>query len=99
MTTILNILGYVSILALVALGLAIVFGMMDIVNLAHAEWVTIGAYTLAVVQAVAGKEAFWVALLAAPLTGALLGWCPSVSSSGFSTTGHWIPFSRPTRSA
>jgi len=75
MTTILNILGYVSILALVALGLAIVFGMMDIVNLAHAEWVTIGAYTLAVVQAVAGKEAFWVALLAAPLTGALLGWC------------------------
>ncbi|MBU9597950.1 branched-chain amino acid ABC transporter permease [Burkholderia multivorans] len=75
MTTILNILGYVSILMLVALGLAIVFGMMDIVNLAHAEWVTIGAYALAVAQAVGGKGAFWLALLVAPAVGALLGWC------------------------
>ncbi|CAG4913367.1 urea ABC transporter permease subunit UrtB [Paraburkholderia gardini] len=75
MTITLNILSYVSILVLVALGLAIVFGMMDIVNLAHAEWVTIGAYTLAAVQAVAGRQAFWVALVAAPAVGALLGWC------------------------
>jgi urea ABC transporter permease protein UrtB len=75
MTTILNILGYVSILMLVALGLAIVFGMMDIVNLAHAEWVTIGAYALAVAQAVGGKGGFWLALLVAPAVGALLGWC------------------------
>ena len=42
MATILNILSYVSVLTLVALGLAIVFGLMDIVNLAHAEWVTMG---------------------------------------------------------
>lgn len=75
MTMILNILGYVSILTLVALGLAVVFGMMDIVNLAHAEWVTIGAYALAVAQAVGGKEAFWVALFVAPAVGAVLGWC------------------------
>jgi len=75
MTTIFNILGYVSILALVALGLAIIFGMMDIVNLAHAEWVTIGAYTLAIVQAVGGPQAFWFALFAAPAVGAVLGWC------------------------
>jgi urea ABC transporter permease protein UrtB len=75
MTTILNILGYVSILMLVALGLAIIFGMMDIVNLAHAEWVTIGAYTLAAVQSMAGRQAFWVALAVAPAVGALLGWC------------------------
>ncbi|WP_321893389.1 urea ABC transporter permease subunit UrtB [Paraburkholderia tropica] len=75
MTTILNILGYVSILILVALGLAIVFGMMDIVNLAHAEWVTIGAYALAVAQAVGGQQAFWLALFAAPAVGAFLGWC------------------------
>lgn len=75
MTTILNILGYVSILMLVALGLAIVFGMMDIVNLAHAEWVTIGAYGLAVAQAVGGKQAFWLALVVAPAVGAVLGWC------------------------
>ena len=54
MATILNILSYVSVLTLVALGLAIVFGLMDIVNLAHAEWVTMGAYTLAVAQSVGG---------------------------------------------
>jgi urea ABC transporter permease protein UrtB len=75
MTTILNIFSYVSVLTLVALGLAIVFGMMDIVNLAHAEWVTIGAYTLAAVQSVAGRQAFWLALVVAPAVGALLGWC------------------------
>ncbi|WP_213297189.1 urea ABC transporter permease subunit UrtB [Paraburkholderia sacchari] len=75
MTTTLNIFSYVSILILVALGLAIVFGMMDIVNLAHAEWVTIGAYTLAAVQATAGRQAFWLALVFAPAVGALLGWC------------------------
>jgi urea transport system permease protein len=75
MTTILNIFSYVSILMLVVLGLAIVFGMMDIVNLAHAEWVTIGAYTLAAVQSMAGRQAFWLALVFAPVIGALLGWC------------------------
>ncbi|WP_118181160.1 branched-chain amino acid ABC transporter permease [Paraburkholderia phosphatilytica] len=75
MTVVLNILSYVSILALVALGLAIVFGMMDIVNLAHAEWVTIGAYTVAIAQAAAGVQAFWVAIVAAPAVGAALGWC------------------------
>jgi branched-chain amino acid transport system permease protein len=75
MIVILNIFSYVSILMLVALGLAIVFGMMDIVNLAHAEWVTIGAYTLSVAQSLAGPHAFWLALFVAPLVGAALGWC------------------------
>ncbi|KVG59985.1 branched-chain amino acid ABC transporter permease [Burkholderia territorii] len=75
MTAILNTLSYVSILALVAVGLAIVFGLMDIVNLAHAEWVTIGAYTLAVAQSMGGPHAFWLALFAAPAVGAVIGWC------------------------
>lgn len=74
MTIIFNILSYVSILTLVALGLAIAFGMMDIVNLAHAEWVTIGAYALAVAQSLGGRDAFWIALVVAPATGAALGW-------------------------
>jgi urea ABC transporter permease protein UrtB len=74
MTTILNILSYVSILVLVALGLAIVFGMMDIVNLAHAEWVTIGAYALSISQSIGGRDAFWIALVVAPAAGAVLGW-------------------------
>lgn len=75
MATILNILTSVSILALVALGLAVIFGLMDIVNLAHAEGVTIGAYTLAVAQSAGGPHAFWLALFVAPAVGAVFGWC------------------------
>lgn len=75
MIVILNIVSDVCVLTLIALGLAIVFGMMDIVNLAHAEWVTFGAYALAALQAAAGRQAFWVALVVAPAIGALLGWC------------------------
>ncbi|MDR8394875.1 MAG: branched-chain amino acid ABC transporter permease [Paraburkholderia sp.] len=75
MVVILNIASYVCLLAMIAVGLAVVFGMMDIVNLAHAEWVTIGAYTLATVQAVTGAHGYWVALLVAPAVGGGLGWC------------------------
>lgn len=73
----LNALTYVSVLALVALGLAVVFGMMDVVNLAHGEFLTIGAYTLAFVQALGAggfsPAAFWICLLLAPLVGAAIG--------------------------
>lgn len=71
---VLNVLSAISILALVALGLAIVFGMMDIVNLAHGEFVTLGAFTLAVLQRHAGTDVFWAALVIAPLIGAVAGW-------------------------
>ncbi len=70
---ILNILSAVSILALVAIGLAIVFGMMDIVNLAHGEFVAIGAFTVALFQSFAGPGGFWLALFVAPFVGALAG--------------------------
>src|SRR6476660_9084180 len=39
-----------SILALMALGLAIVFGLMGVINLAHGELMMLGAYTTFVVQ-------------------------------------------------
>ena len=42
----LNALTLISILMLVALGLAIIYGLMGIINLSHGEFVTIGAYTL-----------------------------------------------------
>lgn len=71
-TLVLNCLTLISILALVALGLAIIFGLMNVINLAHGEFVTIGAYTLALTQAVGGS--YWLALLLAPLVGALFGW-------------------------
>lgn len=75
----LNVLSQVSVLALVALGLAIVFGMMDIVNLAHGDFVTLGAFTLAALQQAGGAQAYWIALLAAPLVGAAAGWLLEVS--------------------
>lgn len=67
----LNALTLMSILMLVALGLAIIYGLMGIINLSHGEFVTIGAYTLFTVQAAGGS--FWLALIVAPVVGYLLG--------------------------
>src|SRR6476660_8667964 len=60
-----------SVLLLVGLGLAIIFGLMGVINLAHGEFVTIGAFSLALVQAIGGN--FWLALIVAPLIGAAVG--------------------------
>jgi urea transport system permease protein len=45
-TTILNAMTLISVLMLVAFGLAITFGLMGIINLAHGEFVTVGAFSL-----------------------------------------------------
>jgi branched-chain amino acid transport system permease protein/urea transport system permease protein len=67
----LNILTLISILMLVGLGLAIIFGLMNVINMAHGEFVTVGAFTLAVVNGLGGS--YWLALLLAPMVGGLLG--------------------------
>lgn len=46
----LNALFAVAVLALVALGLAVVFGLLGVLNLAHGELVMIGAYCAYVAQ-------------------------------------------------
>ncbi|AFZ46404.1 urea ABC transporter membrane protein [Cyanobacterium stanieri PCC 7202] len=48
--TILQGISIGSVLLIVALGLAIVFGLMGVINLAHGELVMLGAYTTFVVQ-------------------------------------------------
>jgi branched-chain amino acid transport system permease protein/urea transport system permease protein len=68
---VLNALTLSSILVLVALGLAIVFGLMNIINMAHGEFVMLGAFTLSFVQARGGS--FWLGLLSAAVVGALFG--------------------------
>src|SRR5499427_8339479 len=59
------------ILALVASGLTLIFGIMDVVNFAHGELLMLGAYVGVVALAATGS--FWLALVAAALVIALLG--------------------------
>jgi branched-subunit amino acid ABC-type transport system permease component len=59
------------ILALVASGLTLIFGIMDVVNFAHGELFMLGAYVGVIVLTATGD--FWIALVAASLVIALLG--------------------------
>src|SRR6201981_2496015 len=59
------------ILALVASGLTLIFGIMDVVNFAHGELFMLGAYIGVVTLAATGS--FWLALVVAALVVALLG--------------------------
>jgi branched-subunit amino acid ABC-type transport system permease component len=59
------------ILALVASGLTLIFGIMDVVNFAHGDLVMLGGFSGAAALAVTGS--FWIALLVAVVTIAMLG--------------------------
>ena len=49
-----------SVLLLAAIGLAITFGVMGVINMAHGEMVMLGAYTTFVVQAIIRANAPWL---------------------------------------
>ena len=59
------------ILALVASGLTLIFGIMDVVNFAHGELFMLGAYVGVLVLTATGS--FWMALVMSALIVALLG--------------------------
>ena len=59
------------ILALVASGLTLIFGIMDVVNFAHGELFMLGAYVGVVVISATGN--FWAALILASMIVALIG--------------------------
>ena len=59
------------ILALVASGLTLIFGIMDVVNFAHGELFMLGAYMGVLVLATTGS--FWLALILATLIVGLIG--------------------------
>ncbi len=69
----LNAMTLISILMLVGLGLAIIYGLMGIINMSHGDFITVGAFSLALVQGLGGS--FWMALIVAPFIGAVLGFC------------------------
>src|SRR5438128_12210951 len=59
------------IIALIALGLSIIFGLLDIINIAHGDFFMIGTVLAWTVLMQTGS--FWPAFLIAPLIGFALG--------------------------
>ncbi len=68
----LEIINSITILVMLALGLAVIFGMMQIVNLAQGEFLTLGAYTVVAATQYAGLP-LWSSMLLAPIVVALIG--------------------------
>jgi urea transport system permease protein len=76
-----NGLSVFCILLLMALGLAIIFGQMGVINMAHGEFLTLGAYTTYVLSWVTEHYApslmpyyFFVAIIASFIVAAALGY-------------------------
>jgi branched-subunit amino acid ABC-type transport system permease component len=67
----LNGLAYGVLLFLLSVGLTLIFGMLDVVNLAHGSFYMLGAYAGLALIGVTGN--FWLALLAAPLVVGVIG--------------------------
>jgi branched-chain amino acid transport system permease protein len=66
-----SVLFSVSTLVIMALGLAVIFGMMRIINLAHGEFLMLGAF--AVLAATRAGLTIWPAMLLAPLVVGVVG--------------------------
>jgi branched-subunit amino acid ABC-type transport system permease component len=67
----LNGLTYGALLFLLSVGLTLIFGMLDIVNLAHGSFYMLGAYAGLATLAATGN--FWLAAVAAPVAVGLIG--------------------------
>jgi branched-chain amino acid transport system permease protein len=61
---------YGLLLFMVSAGLTLIFGMMGVLNFAHASFYMLGAY---VAYAISSHVSFWVGLLVAPLAVAVVG--------------------------
>jgi urea transport system permease protein len=68
----LEILYMIAFLALTSAGLAVVFGMMRVINLAHGEFVMLGGYTT-IACSNAGINIYFAMLLVAPVVVGLIG--------------------------
>ena len=68
----LNGLAYSLLIFLIATGLSLIFGMMDVINLTHGSFYMLGAYLAYSLVGRTGDN-FWLALVAAPLGVALIG--------------------------
>jgi len=59
------------IIALIALGLSIIFGLLDIINIAHGDFFMVGTVLAWFTLELTGN--FWLAFLIVPLIGFVLG--------------------------
>lgn len=71
-TAIFNALSITSILVVSASGLGIIYGMMGVINLAHGEFIMLGAYFTYIFSSILGLN-IWISILFAPLPVALIG--------------------------
>ena len=69
--TVIGVLFAVSTLVLLALGLAVIFGMMGVLNLAQGELLMLGAYTVLI--ATSHGLSVWVGILLAPIVVGAIG--------------------------
>jgi branched-chain amino acid transport system permease protein len=69
--TVFGVVYAIATLVLLALGLAVIFGMMGVINLAQAEFLMLGAYT--VLFATSHGASVWAGIALAPLVVALIG--------------------------
>lgn len=68
-----EILGSIAILVLISIGLAVVFGMMKVINMAHGEFLMLGGY-VTIYGTNHGGLSFWMsALILAPVVVGLVG--------------------------
>jgi urea transport system permease protein len=82
-----------SILLVVALGLAITFGLMGIINMAHGEMIAVGAYTCYVVQNLFGSGFGFSIILPFSIAGHQLGFSlhlPGLNASGWFYESYFI---------
>lgn len=70
-TAIFNALSVSSILILVALGLGIIYGMMGVINMAHGEFIMLGAYFTYIFSSLGVN--IWVSMVISPIPVALIG--------------------------
>ena len=67
-----EVLSAIASLVLISIGLAIIFGMMRVINLAHGEFLMLGGY--AAITATKAGVNIWVSMLVvAPLVVAVIG--------------------------
>lgn len=72
MITLLNSISMAAILGLVSIGLAVIFGMRGVINLAHGELFILGAYSTVWFESQGMST--WLGVLAAPFVVGAIGW-------------------------